>query len=206
MKFLDIPFFDDDIYKMLFRFTLNLIFLIIIIRYIYYKKTRNKDYLFTFFMISLIVFFLIFTFKKRELDLGMALGLFAVFGIIRYRTNPIPIKEMSYLFVVIGVSIINALASSKVSYIEILGGNLIIVFSILLLEKYWFQGNVISKKVVYEKIENIKPENFEFLKEDLEKRTGLQIKDVKIRDIDFLKDTANLTIYYDEFSQEKQQK
>jgi hypothetical protein len=157
-------------------------------------------------MISLIVFFLIFTFKKRELDLGMALGLFAVFGIIRYRTNPIPIKEMSYLFVVIGVSIINALASSKVSYIEILGGNLIIVFSILLLEKYWFQGNVISKKVVYEKIENIKPENFEFLKEDLEKRTGLQIKDVKIRDIDFLKDTANLTIYYDEFSQEKQQK
>ena len=201
MKFLDIPIFDNDFYKMLFRFSLNIIFLIIIIRYIYYKKTRNKDYLFTYFMISTIVFFLIFTFKKHELNLGMALGLFAVFGIIRYRTDSIPIKEMTYLFVVIGVSIINSLASSKVSYFEIVGANLIIVFSLLLLERYWFQGNVISKKIVYEKIENVKYQNREILREDLEKRTGLQIKEIRIRDIDFLKDVANLIIYYDEFTQ-----
>ncbi|MCF6279928.1 MAG: DUF4956 domain-containing protein [Flavobacteriaceae bacterium] len=203
MEFLDIPIFDDDFYKMLFRFAVNSIFLVIIIRYIYYKKTRNKDYLFTYFMISTIVFFLCFTLKKYELDLGMALGLFAIFGIIRYRTDPIPIKEMTYLFVAIGVSVINSLANSKMSYFEIIGSNIIIVISLLLLEHYWFQGNIIAKKIVYEKIENIKPENYEILKDDLEKRTGLQINSIKIRDIDFLKDISNLTIYYDEFTQQK---
>ena len=104
MEFLGIPLFDDDFIKLTFRFLLNLVFTSIIIRFLYYRVSRRKDYLFTYYMISIIVFFLCFTLKKYELDLGMALGLFAIFGIIRYRTNPIPIKEMTYLFVVIGVS------------------------------------------------------------------------------------------------------
>ncbi len=202
MEFLDIPLFDDDFYKMLFRFTVNTLFLVIIIRYIYYRKTRNKDYLFTYFMISTIVFFLCFTLKKYELDLGMALGLFAIFGIIRYRTDPIPIKEMTYLFVAIGVSVVNSLANSKMSYAEIIGSNIMIVVFLLLLEKLWFQDDkpLSTKKIVYEKIENIKPQNYDVLKKDLEQRTGLNIDKIIIKDVDFLKDVCNITIYYEELN------
>ena len=94
-EFLSIPLFDDDFYKMTFRFFLNISFLTLIIRWLYYGATKRKDYLFTYYMIGIIVFLLCFTLKKYELDIGMALGLFAIFGIIRYRTDAVPIKEMT---------------------------------------------------------------------------------------------------------------
>ncbi|RXP64517.1 DUF4956 domain-containing protein [Lutibacter sp. HS1-25] len=196
MEFLDIPFFDDDFFKMIFRFALNFIFLTVIIRFIYYPDSKRKDYVFTYYLISTIVFFLCFTLKKYEMDIGMALGLFAVFGIIRYRTNPIDIKEMTYLFVVIGISIMNSLVNKKMSYAEVISANAIIILVLILIEKYWALKQVVSKSIVYENIENIKPENYESLKSDLEKRTGLQINKVTIGDVDFLKDTAKVTIYY----------
>lgn len=196
MEFLDIPLFDDDLYKMLFRFGINLFFLTLIIRFLYYKSARRKDYLFTYYMISTIVFFLCFTLKKYELDLGMALGLFAIFGIIRYRTDAIEIKEMTYLFVVIGVSVINSLANKKMSYAEIIIGNIIVVSVIAILERFWLLNQESSKEIVYERIENVKPQEYEKLKADLEVRTGLEINRIKIGDIDFLRDTAMITIYY----------
>lgn len=196
MEFLDIPLFDDDFYKMTFRFIINFIFLTLIIRFIYYPDSKRKDYVFTYYLISLIVFFLCFTLKKYEMDIGMALGLFAIFGIIRYRTDAIPIKEMTYLFVVIGVSIINSLANQKMSYAEIFGGNILIILVLILIEKYWALKQVVSKEVVYENIENIKPINHHLLKADLEKRTGLIINKVVIGNVDFLKDTAKVTIFY----------
>lgn len=196
MEFLDIPVFDNDFYKMSFRFLINLSFLTLIIRWLYYTSARRKDYLFTFYMISFIVFFLCFTLKKFELDIGMALGLFAIFGIIRYRTDPIKIKEMTYLFVVIGVSVMNSLANKKMSYSEIILANTVIVVSIAILEKFWHLKHEVTKEIVYENIDNIKPENFNLLKEDLENRTGLNINSISIGNIDFLKDTALLTIYY----------
>ncbi|MEP3209974.1 MAG: DUF4956 domain-containing protein [Maribacter sp.] len=196
MDFLEIPLFDDDFYKMVFRFSINIIFLTIIVRFLYYPKTRSKDYLFTYYMISIIVFFLCFTLKKYELDIGMALGLFAIFGIIRYRTDPIAIKEMTYLFVVIGVSVINSLANKKMSYAEIFAANLIVVFAIMVIERFWLLKNEVSKEIIYEKIENVTPENKALLLEDLEQRTGITINRVKIGNIDFLKDVATITIYY----------
>ena len=196
MEFLDIPLFDDDFFKMMFRFTLNFLFLTVIIRFIYYPDSKRKDYVFTYYLISIIVFFLCFTLKKYEMDIGMALGLFAIFGIIRYRTNPVDIKEMTYLFVVIGVSIINALANKKMSYAEILSANAIIIFVLVLIERYWALKQVVSKSIIYENIENIKPENYKTLKRDLENRTGLTINKVLIGDVDFLKDTAKVTIFY----------
>lgn len=198
MEFLEIPFFDNDFNKMMFRFLINIFFLTVIIRFLYYPKTRNKEYLFTYYMIGLVVFFICFTLKKYELDIGMALGLFAIFGIIRYRTDAIAIKEMTYLFVVIGISVINALANKKMSYAEILGANFLVIFTIAIIERFWLLKNEVSKEIVYEKIENITPENRQLLKEDLEKRTGLTINRIKIGDIDFLKDSATLTIYYDQ--------
>ncbi|WP_147676042.1 DUF4956 domain-containing protein [Algibacter pacificus] len=196
MEFLEIPIFDDDFFKMAFRFLINLGFLTLIIRYLYYTSSKRKDYLFTFYMISFIVFFLCFTLKKYELDIGMALGLFAIFGIIRYRTDAIAIKEMTYLFVVIGVSVMNSLANKKMSYAEILLANTVIVISIGIIEKFWHLKHEVTKEVVYENIENIKPENHALLKADLENRTGLAINEISVGDVDFLRDTAVLTISY----------
>ncbi|WP_405566018.1 DUF4956 domain-containing protein [Polaribacter sp. Asnod6-C07] len=196
MEFLEIPIFDDDFFKMSFRFTINLIFLTLIIRWLYYTSTRRKDYLFTFYMISFIVFFLCFTLKKFELDIGMALGLFAIFGIIRYRTDAINIKEMTYLFVVIGVSVMNSLANKKMSYSEIILANVVIVVSIAIIEKIWHLKHQVSKEIIYENIDNIKPENYNLLKQDLEDRTGLEINNITIGNVDFLRDTAVLTIFY----------
>lgn len=196
MEFLNIPLFDDDFYKLIFRFLMNFIFLTVIIRFVYYPSSKRKDYVFTYYLISTIVFFLCFTLKKYELDIGMALGLFAVFGIIRYRTNPIDIKEMTYLFVVIGVSVINSLANKKMSLTEILTANAIIIAILAGVERYWALKQEESKSIVYEKIENIKPENYQCLIQDLENRTGLIINKVTIGDVDFLRDTAKVTIFY----------
>lgn len=197
MEFAEIPFFDDDVYKMLIRFFINFIFLTIIVRFLYYQYSRRRDYLFTFYMIGIIVFFICFTLKKFELDLGMALGLFAIFGILRYRTNPIEIKEMTYLFVVIGVSVINALANKKMSYVEIVAGNLIVVTAIFILERVWLLKQENKRKIIYENLENTKPENYNRLKDDLEHRTGLSIKKITVGNVDYVNGTATLTIYYD---------
>jgi hypothetical protein len=148
-------------------------------------------------MIGIIVFLLCFTLKKNELDIGMALGLFAIFGIIRYRTNTIRIKEMTYLFVVIGISVINSLANKKMSYLELIVGNLIVVFAIAILERYWLTKPLSKKTVLYEKIELVKPENREALVQDLGERTGLKIIKVAVGDINFLRDTAEITIFYE---------
>ena len=196
MEFLDIPLFDDDFYKMILRFFINLFFLTAIVKYIYHKHNENKDYFFTFYAIGIVVFFLCFTLKKYELDLGMALGLFAIFGILRYRTVPLDVKEMTYLFVIIGISLMNALSNKKMSYIEIVTANSAIVFGLYWLELYWSSNFMLSKKIVYETIENIHPSNHEKLKKDLEERLGIEIYDFEIGDVNFLRDTAQITIRY----------
>jgi cell division protein FtsW (lipid II flippase) len=196
MEFLDIPLFDDDFFKMIFRFSLNLVFLILIIRYLYYKKSKKVAYLFTYFLIGIIVFFICFTLKKFEIDLGMALGLFAIFGIIRYRTDPIPIREMTYLFVVIGISIMNALVNKKMSYVEILSANTIIFVATYILENINALKHEVSKKITYDNMELVKKQNENLLLKDLEERTGLKINRVKVNSIDYFKPSANLTIYY----------
>ena len=196
MELLGIPVFDDDFYKMMIRFLLNLFFLTGIVKFIYYKHSQKREYLFTFYLIGIVVYFLCFTLKKYELDLGMALGLFAIFGIIRYRTLPLEVKEMTYLFVVIGVAVMNALSNKKMSYAEIIAANSIIVLSLYFLELYWLKTEVFSKEVLYETIENIKPENHKKLKEDLENRLGITIIRFEIGNVNFLRDVAKITVHY----------
>jgi|TARA_B110000967_G_scaffold209669_1_gene266967 hypothetical protein len=196
MDFLNIPFFDDDFYKLSFLFAINIVFLTLIIRWLYYSVTGNKDYVFTYYLIGIIVFFLCFTLKKYKLDIGLALGLFAIFGIIRYRTDTLAIKDMTYLFVVIGVSIMNAFVNKKMSYFEVIFGNVVIVAAIVIIEKVWHLKHQIHKDIVYENIENIKPENYDLLKADLENRTGLVINKLTIGKIDFLKDSAVIRIFH----------
>ena len=113
-----LQWFDEDFYLLLIRLCVNVVFITILIRFLYYAKTKRKDYLFTYYLIGTITFFLCFGLKKLDIDTGMGLGLFAIFGIIRYRTDAIEIKEMTYLFLIIGLSVVNALASNQLSIAE----------------------------------------------------------------------------------------
>ncbi len=189
-------FNQNDFLMMGFRFLMNLIFTLIIVRYVYYIYNRRKEYLFTYFLISISVFFLSYLLQNVDLQLGFALGLFALFGIIRYRTNPIPIKEMTYLFLVICISVMNALSDKEISYSELLFANVVLVLVTMIIEYFWSYKHESSKTIIYEKIELIKPQNQKKFIADLEKRTGLTISRVEIGKINFLRDTAEITIYY----------
>ncbi|MCH2233762.1 MAG: DUF4956 domain-containing protein [Crocinitomicaceae bacterium] len=195
--------FNEDFYSLLLRFIFNMIVLTIIIRFIYYPKTLRKDYLFTYYMISITSFVLCFALKKLDIDTGMGLGLFAIFGIIRYRTNTMRIKEMTYLFVSIGLSVVNALSGGQVSYAEVSFINVIVILVLLFLEYVWFQKTDATKVIMYEKIENIKPENYDLLVADLEKRLGLKIVKAQVGKVDFLKDTAQVKIFFKQSEQEQ---
>ena len=196
-EFLGTPLFDSkDFFKLLVKTAFNLTMILIIVRYIYYPVTKNKDYLFTSFLISLTVFLLCVLLDSVKLELGFALGLFAIFGIIRYRTDPIPIKEMTYLFLVIGISVVNALANKKISYAELIFANFMIIGVTLGLERIWLLRHESRKNVIYEKIDLIKPEKREELIADLKNRTGIDVVRVEVRRIDFLKDIAHLRIFY----------
>ncbi|MDX9729562.1 MAG: DUF4956 domain-containing protein [Bacteroidales bacterium] len=184
--------------ELLLRFGINLVVMLIIVRWLYYTTTRRKDYLFTYILISSVVFLLCYLLESVSLQIGFALGLFAIFGIIRYRTNPMPIKEMTYLFLVIGVSVINALTAGT-SMIEIIFANLAVIFITMGLEKMWLLRHISSKAIVYEKINLIVPEKYDELIADLRERTGLkEIKKVEIGAINFLKDTCRMIIYYED--------
>jgi len=197
LEFLGTPVYDaEDFWKLITKGIFNLFIILIIVRYIYYPVTKNKDYLFTYLLISLTVFLLCVLLDSVKLQLGFALGLFAIFGIIRYRTDPIPIKEMTYLFLVIGISVVNALANKKISHAELVFANLLLVFVTFGMERIWLLRHESRRNITYEKIELIKPENKEALLEDLKERTGLNIVRYEIRRIDFLKDIANIRIFY----------
>ena len=196
-EFLGAPIFDaNDFWRLLLKTLFNLSIVLILARGIYYPLTKNKDYLFTYLLISLTVFVLCVLLDDVKLQLGFALGLFAIFGIIRYRTDPIPIKEMTYLFLVIGVSVVNALANKKISHAELLFANSVIIFITYGMERLWLLKHESRKNIVYEKIDLIVPEKKDELMTDLRSRTGIDIIRFEIKRIDFLRDVANISIYY----------
>ena len=184
--------------ELLLRFCINLVVILVLVRWLYYSTTRRKDYLFTYILISSVVFLLCYLLESVSLQIGFALGLFAIFGIIRYRTNPMPIKEMTYLFLVIGISVINALTAGT-SMIEIIFANLAVILITLGLEKVWLLRHISSKSIIYEKISLIVPEKYDEMIADLQQRTGIkEIKKVEIGAINFLKDTCRMIIYYED--------
>ena len=193
---MNITWFDPDFYTLLLRVSINLLFLIIVIRYLYYPIAKRKDYLFTYFLIGFITFFLCFGLKKLDIDTGMGLGFFAIFGIIRYRTSTVEIKEMTYLFIVIGLSVINSLASNKISIAELALINVSICLLTYLIEYVFLLRNETQKTVLFERIDLIKSFNNKELKSNLEERTGLKINRVEVGKINYLNDTADVKIYY----------
>lgn len=187
----------EDFLQLIFRFGLNLLITFIIVYMLYARRSRRKDFIFSYFAISVTVFTLCFLLESVKLELGFALGLFAIFGIIRYRTDAIPIKEMTYLFVIIGVSVINALSNKKVSYVELLFTNMIIVATMWALEKVLNLRQEELMMITYEKVENLHTVKKEELIRDLEERTGLRIKRIEIQEINFLRDIAKINVFHD---------
>ena len=199
----DLEFMDStimsslDVWQLLFRFAFNSIVMWIIIHWFYYRKARRRDYYFTFALISVSIFFLIFLLGSVKMKIGFALGLFAIFGIIRYRTEQMPVREMTYLFVLIAISVINAL-STTISLAELILTNLIFIFCIWFSENNRWLRHVSNKLVQYDKIELIKPDKRDELIADLRERTGLNVISVEVGSIDFLRDTALLKIHYED--------
>jgi hypothetical protein len=194
--FMGIPLFqNDELIQLVLRFGFNILICWIIIRYFYFRKSGRKDFLFTFTLFSVTVFLLIFLLNSVRLQIGMALGLFAIFGIIRYRTEQVSIREMTYLFVIIGISVINGLAMT-VSYSILVLANLLFVAAVAIMESSKLIKHTSAKVILYEKIDLIKPEKETELKADLEDRTGLKIMRIEVGHIDFLRDVAFIKVFY----------
>ena len=167
------------------RFGFNILAITFVV-FLYSRISRRKEFYFSYFAISIAVFLLVFLLENVKIELGFALGLFAIFGIIRYRTDTIPPKEMTYLFVIIAVSVINGISKDYFGYLEINLVNLILVGSLWVLEKVLMLRQEDSLKITYENIENLHKDKEDELLEDLEKRTGIKIKRYRIDKIDFL--------------------
>ena len=194
------------------RFFLNLAVCWILVQFFYYRKSRRRDYYFTFMVFSSAMLVLLYVMGNVEVGIGLTLGLFAIFGIIRYRTETVPIREMTYLFVIIALAALNGLApiyklvgaASANTHYEISGSgiiatvvsNLLIVGVIWVLESKRLLKHTSAKLILYDRIELIVPERRAELLSDLEKRTGLKIDDIEIGHIDFLKDAAFIKVYY----------
>jgi hypothetical protein len=199
MEIFGIDLFNaKDFGKLLFKFGIDFFFVFIAVRVVFYKDKSERDYLFTFFIFNILTFFICYLLRKVPMEMGFALGLFAVFGILRYRTEALPIREMTYLFIVIGLAMINALSNKTISMFELIFTNAFIVGTAFAIDKIWFNTNEIFKQIIFEKIDLIKPEKNTELIADLKERTGLDVTRVEIGKIDFLRDTANVKIFYHE--------
>jgi hypothetical protein len=182
------------------RLFIDMVFVILLLKFIYIKRYKSKDYVFTFFVFNIVIFSVAFLLNKVELSLGAAFGLFAVFGMLRYKTEEISIKDMTYLFLNIAIGLICAVTKIKgedmFEYAFLIGLNLLIFIIIYLLESNVFMKRESMKLVNYEKIENIKVNDQSQLIADLRERTGIDIHRVVIQKVDFLKDSAQIKIYF----------
>lgn len=192
----------EDFLGLIIRLFIHFFFVFVLVRMIYYPIAKRKDFLFTYFLFSISIFTMCFLLENVKLEMGFALGLFAVFGIIRYRTDAIPIKEMTYLFVVIGMSVMNALINKKISLAELAFANSAIIALTYGLEKVWLLRHESQKLVLYERIDLIQSGKRNELLQDLELRTGIKINRIELGKIDFLRDTVMIKIYFYEDQQE----
>lgn len=187
----DSPHFTALIVKILFDFAVTYIAM----KLIYFRIYRNRTYLFTFIAFNLIIFLVCYLLNNLTLGLGFSFGIFAIFSILRYRTLSLPIKEMTYLFISISIAIINSLSNETISYAELFFANFAVLAVLYLLEKR-FAGSEQTKYIIYERIDLVKPQRHDEMIKDLKCRTGLEVTRAEVGRIDFLKDVAELKIYF----------
>ena len=181
---------------LLLFFGLNFIVTGLIMGYFYYRKTHRRDYLFTFIMVSTTIFLMVYLLESVKIKVGFALGLFAIFGILRYRTDSLPVREMTYLFVIIGISVINALSNGTNSMIELLITNAIFLILTWLMETKHLLKHTSSKAIIYERLDLLKPNMQGELLNNIRERTGLNVTRFEIGQIDFKKKVAYIKIFY----------
>ena len=197
ISFLGVPLCDtQSLLHLLMRFAFNLIVTWIIARYCYYVKSQRRDYVLTYMLFGAAMFLLIFLMESVSIQIGMTLGLFAIFGVISYRTETVPIREMTYLFIFICVAVINGLALN-ISYVELIVANLLLLLLIWTVEGRRLLRHTSAKLVIYEKINLITPDKREEMIADLEERLGHKVNKVEVGHVDFLRDVAFVKVYYE---------
>lgn len=187
--------------RIAFRLSIDMLTIFILVRYIYYPIYRHREFFFMFTIFNLIIFLVSFLLNKVELSMGAAFGLFAVFSMLRYRTENVTIKDMTYLFLCIAVGLVSAVtkikgAPDELEYVFLAGINASILLVTYLLESRIFVKKELAKMIIYENIELIQSGRNEELLEDIRKRTGINVHRVSVQQINFLKDSAQLKIYY----------
>lgn len=177
-------------------FALNLLVVFVIVRFIYYPQQHDKNYVFTFFALNAVVYWVVGLMQNSTLSVGAGFGLFAIFSILRYRTDTIPIREMTYLFVLIALPVVNSILISQAMFEQLAAANLALVVMLFALERGWGFTYEARKAITYERIDLIRPENWGALMDDLKARTGLPITRVEIGRLNFLRDSAEIQVYY----------
>lgn len=185
----------ESILDLLKSFLFNLFICWIIVHFLYYKRNGSGAYYFTFIVFSSAMFMILFVMSSMSIQIGFTLGLFAIFGMIRYRTETIPVREMTYLFIIIALSVVNGIGN-ELPFLELLVANLVIVLLMLFIEFEFLEGRTSTKLVIYDRIDMITPEKRPELIEDLKKRLGLDIVKVEVGQVDFLKDSAFVKVTY----------
>jgi hypothetical protein len=191
-----INFTPGNISDFLFRFLVDIISITILVRLIYYPRHKNQDYVFTYFIFNCLIFIVCYLLNNAKMMFGVAFGLFAIFSIIRYRTVSIPICEMGYFFTCVTLGIINSMTNYQEHFYEILFSNFIAIGLVILLEIFFKNEQQVFRSINYDKLELLRPENRLILMEDLRKRTGLQVTDVKVDRIDLVKNICRLRVYF----------
>lgn len=184
--------------NLLFGFAINLLIAVIIVRFIYYPAKQSKNYVFTFIAFNTAVYFVISILIGVELSIGVGFGLFGLFSLLRYRTSTMPSREMTYLFIIIALPVMNSFLISNGAWWSLLLANTAVIATLFILEREWGFQYELSQRIKYERIDLIKPEHYDLLLADLRERTGLAIKRCEIGNINFLRDTADIKIYYDD--------
>ena len=189
---------SSDLLYFILGAVLNFVVALFIVRFIYYPMTQDKTYVFTFMAFNTVIYFVLGLLTSATLSVGVGFGLFAIFSVLRYRTDEMPIREMTYLFILIALPVMNSVMVSDSALPYLLVSNVAIMTVLFVLEKEWGFHFERSKRIVYDRIDLIAPENSERLLANLHERTGLAVKRVETRRIDFLHDSAEMVIYYDE--------
>ena len=197
ISFLGVPLCDtQNLIHLLMRFAFNLLVSWLIVRFCYYRKSGRRDYVLTFMLFSSAMFLLIFLMENVKLQIGLTLGLFAIFGVIRYRTETVPVREMTYLFIIIATAVINGLALN-ISYAELVAADALVVALLWIMESRLLLRHTSAKLVLYERIDLIVPERRAEMVADLERRLGIRIDRAEVGHVDFLRDVAFVKVYYE---------
>lgn len=177
-------------------FLLNISVAVLIIRGIYYPSRRSKEYVLAFLALNTTVYLISSLLGGIDLSVGFGFSLFAIFSVLRYRTDPIPVREMTYLFVLMALPVIDAVLLSQAAYLPLLIANAVTILVLYIGERGWGCRYDYEKSITYEKIELIKPEHYDRLLADLRERTGLPVTSARVGKIDFLHDVAEIRITY----------